>query len=326
MCVQLTTGTSYESWFPDAEFDATHGFGMADMLAIVAPSEPPGFADFWTDLFASAQHVPPRPVTRQIASDGGVDIHDVEFSSLGDVRLGGWLAVPSDGRIDRAMVVSHGYDGRAAPDLRLIPERTAAVFPCARGLPARGHVAGIPAVAAEHVLHGIAAKETYVHAGCAADIWCAAAALLALLPTAPQRLDYVGGSFGGGIGALALPWDSRFDSAILTVPSFGHHDLRLTMRCTASGEAVRQHVARHPGARDVLRYFDAATAATRLTIPTLVAPALWDPAVPPPGQFAVYNALAGPKKLYVMSAGHADYPGMEAEDAGFVAAAKRFLA
>jgi cephalosporin-C deacetylase len=39
-----------------------------------------------------------------------------------------------------------------------------------------------------------------------------------------------------------------------------------------------------------------------------VAAALFDPMVPPPGQFAVYNALAGPKQLFTLSAGHFDYP------------------
>ncbi|MEZ5576382.1 MAG: hypothetical protein R3F44_12440 [Candidatus Competibacteraceae bacterium] len=38
-----------------------------------------------------------------------------------------------------------------------------------------------------------------------------------------------------------------------------------------------------------------------------VAAARFDPAVPPPGQFAVYNALAGPKELFVLRAGHFDH-------------------
>jgi cephalosporin-C deacetylase len=51
-----------------------------------------------------------------------------------------------------------------------------------------------------------------------------------------------------------------------------------------------------------------ATAATRVRIPVHVAAALFDPSVPPPGQFAVHNALAGRKELFVLTAGHFDHP------------------
>ncbi|MEX0886564.1 MAG: acetylxylan esterase [Phycisphaeraceae bacterium] len=129
----------------------------------------------------------------------------------------------------------------------------------------------------------------------------------------------MGGSFGGGIGALALAWDRRFRAAALRVPSFGNHPLRVTLPCTGSGESVRQYIAAH---RDgdvlgVLAYFDAASAARWLTTPTLCECALFDPAVPPPGQFAVHNELAGPRELVVRQAGHFDYAEQAADDAAF---------
>ncbi|GFJ88937.1 acetylxylan esterase [Phytohabitans rumicis] len=123
-----------------------------------------------------------------------------------------------------------------------------------------------------------------------------------------ERLDYNGGSFGGGIGALALPWDDRFTRAHLYVPSFGHHPLRLAAPSTGSGEAVRRLLAREPHLRPVLDYFDAAIAARRIHIPVYVSAARRDPAVLPDGQFAVYEALAGPKHLYVLSTGHPANP------------------
>jgi cephalosporin-C deacetylase len=76
----------------------------------------------------------------------------------------------------------------------------------------------------------------------------------------------------------------------------------------------------------VLGYFDAATAATRIRIPTFVSVARHDRAVPPVGQFAVYHALAGPKQLYVLSAGHMSYPTEVAELAARDRELARFLA
>ncbi|MEZ5583004.1 MAG: hypothetical protein R3F37_09785 [Candidatus Competibacteraceae bacterium] len=34
---------------------------------------------------------------------------------------------------------------------------------------------------------------------------------------------------------------------------------------------------------------------------------MFDPAVPPPGQYAIYNALAGHKDLFVLQAGHFEH-------------------
>jgi cephalosporin-C deacetylase len=157
-----------------------------------------------------------------------------------------------------------------------------------------------------HVLHGIAARETYVHGGCVADTWCAVTALQHLVPEAAARIAYLGGSFGGGIGTLALPWDDRIDAGCLVVPSFGNHPLRLTFPCVGSGAAVRRHVQRHPDVLDVLRYFDAATAAKFVRVPTHVGLALADASVPPPGQFAIFNALAGPRERFLLRRGHVD--------------------
>ncbi len=311
----------YTAWFGPDAFDATHGYDLDALLAVGAPDEPAGFAEFWTALYERARAVDTAPASRPADVPGW---HDVEFTSLDGVRLGGWLWLPPDG-VERAVVVGHGYGGRDQPDPGLALPGTAVLFAGSRGLPTRGLVPGIPPVGAEHVLHGIESAATYVHGGCAADVWCAASALLALLPSPPSRVCYAGGSFGGGIGALALPWDDRFDRGALTVPSFGNHDLRLAMPCTGSGEAVRLHVAEHPEVREVLRFFDAATAARRLRVPMLVAPALWDPAVPPPGQFAVHNAIPGDKELVVLAAGHTEYPDQAADDERLRAAVRAFL-
>jgi cephalosporin-C deacetylase len=315
-------------------FDPAHGYEPARLLAVTPPPEPAGFDAFWRSRYAEARAVDPDPVVGPPEDErDGVRLHPLTYASTGGVRTGGWLALPADGRPARyGFVIGHGYDGRdtPAPALPLPLSGSAAILPCARGLPARGLQPDVPDTADAHVLHGIGSRDTYVIGGCVDDLWCAASALLRLVPelAAPwaPRLGYVGESFGGGIGALALPRDERFGAAQLTVPTFGHHPLRLTMPCTGSGEAVRAHHARHPEVTDVLAHFDAATAATRLRIPALVAPALFDPAVPPPGQFAVHNAVAGPRESYVLTAGHFEHEGTRAEYAGLDAARRRFFA
>ncbi|TDE98959.1 acetylesterase [Occultella glacieicola] len=307
----------FEEWFGTDTADATYGHDLPDLLAVEPVPAPPGFDAFWRDLAARAREVDPSPVLTPIGRTGVHELHAVRFRTTDGLTLGGWLALPVAGSPELGLVVSHGYGGRMAPDLAGVPADAAALFPVARGLPAASLIDGVPAVGAEHVLVGIGSVATYILGGCAADLWCAATALTRLAGDLP--LYFHGASFGGGQGALALPWDDRFFGATLVVPSFGQHDLRLRMPCTGSGESVRHHVAAHPEAREVLRFFDASTSATRITVPTRVEAALWDPAVPPPGQFAVHNGLAGPKELYVRSAGHTEYPGQDREDAECVA-------
>jgi cephalosporin-C deacetylase len=309
----------------DFPFDPTYGCDQEALLRIGSPEGPADFDAFWRGLHATARNVAPNPTLRPAGRLRGFDVFDVTFTSLGGQRIGGWLTRPRRGSVRRGVVVGHGYGGRDAPDDWLPMPHAAALFPCLRGQ-SRSRTSEIPPEAFDHVLHGIESRDTYVHGGCAADLWAAATALTQLVPEAARRLDYIGGSFGGGIGALALPWDDRFRAAHLAVPSFGNHPLRLTLPCVGSGESVRTYYRDHPEVVDVLAYFDAATAARRIHIPVLVAAALFDPAVPPPGQFAVYNALPGPKELFTSSAGHFDYHGAAAEGRRLRGALERFFA
>lgn len=310
-------------------FDPTYGYDRAGLEQVgPPPGEPADFAAFWRQQYAAARtvDVAPRLGRRPRRSRRhGVHVYTVEFTSTDTVRIGGWLTLPADGRVERGIVLGHGYGGRCEPDTEQPVPRAAVIQPVARGLRTASLLPGVPAEAHGHVLHGIASRETYIHGGCAADVWCAATALTTLVPDSAARLDYVGASFGGGIGALALPWDERFASGHLEVPSFGNHPLRVTLECAGSGAAVRERYLAHPDVLDVLAYFDAATAASHLRIPVQVAAALFDPVVPPPGQFAVHNALAGPRRLHVMPAGHYDHPGSGAAAVAERAARAAFL-
>jgi cephalosporin-C deacetylase len=145
--------------------------------------------------------------------------------------------------------------------------------------------------------------------GATADVWRTASVLLELFPDTEPNINYSGSSYGGAIGALAMPWEKRFRTGYLNVPTFGHHPSRLQFKCVGSGESVRNYHKDHPGVTEVLAYFDAATAAQYITIPTLVTPALFDPAVLPSGQFAVNNAIPEKyKKTIILLCGHFNTP------------------
>ncbi len=286
-------------------FDPTYGHDETALRAVEAPPEPEGFAAFWRESLLEARKIQPN-ITRRDTNLGNVKtiVEEIEFDSWEGVRIGGWLVRPRDQEPQQAMIVAHGYGGRAAPDLRQPGPPAIALYPCARGFHRSASVT-FPDTSADHVLHGIESRSTYIHRGCCADfVWCAANVMLTLAPHLASKLHYLGGSFGGGIGALGLPWDDRFVKAALVVPSFGNYPLRVTLPCEGSGKAVGAHYGEHPEALEALRYFDAAVAARHFRIPVIMCCARFDPAVPPPGQFAVFNAAPEPKELMIKECGH----------------------
>lgn len=297
--------------FPHAyAFDPAHGMDRAQLLAIAPPSPPEDFADFWRRRHAAALALEPAP--RVEAGGGVVGAHAVQalrYPSSNGVEIGGWLLTPRVGRPRRGVLVGHGYGGREAPDAVVGLDDAVLLFPCFRGM-GRSPVAGLSARPFLHVLHGIEDRNRYVLGGCVDDLWLGVSALLALFPEVAGRVAVLGSSFGGGIGALAAPWDARIGRLFVEVPTFGHQALRLTLPSVGSGEAVRGYQRHHVfNVMETLAYYDAAAAARHLRIPTLVAAALFDPAVPPPGQFAIHNAIpAHLRRLFTLAAGHFDYP------------------
>lgn len=296
-------------------FDPAYGHDLSQLLAIRPPEPPADFAAFWQARFERVRSLDPQPrLTATGERRGGHAVHELTYTSTDGVTLHGWLLLPHDGAVTCGVVIGHGYGGRDRPDDPLEIEGAALLFPCFRGL-GRSRVPGLAQNPNFHVLHHIEDRDRYVIGGCVDDLWLAVSALEALVPQVSGHVAYLGISFGGGIGALAAPWDARIRCLALEVPTFGHQALRLTLPCTGSGEAVRIFERRRDfHVMATLAYYDAATSAGFLQVPTLVAAALFDPAVPPPGQFAVHNAVPAPwRRLHVLQAGHFEYPEMHTQ-------------
>ena len=309
------------------QFDPTHGLGLAELRAVRPPEAPPNFDAFWRERYKAALQVDPRPrLSGSGSSHPDWRVHDVAYDSTDGVEIGGWLLLPRDGAVKRGLVVGHGYGGRDAPDFDIPVRETAVLFPCFRGL-SRSRRPSMSDDPAWHVLHDIDRPEKYVLGGCVEDAWIAVSALRALYPAIGGRTGYAGMSFGGGIGALALAFDDRVDRGHLVVPSFGNMPLWLTLPSVGSANAVQHYRRTHANVLDTLRLFDAATAAARIQKPMLVAVARFDPAVAPPCQFAVANALAtsNSHETVILDAGHFDYPGSAEQHALLADKVRRFF-
>ena len=291
-------------------FDPTYGYSQEELLNISSSeTEPSGFAEFWRTLREQAGQFPLELKTEEVPSPySAYRLMKAFYTVFPGYRVGAWIICPVDMSQARfGIVVGHGYGGREGPDWdKAAPDRIV-IFPIAPGF----HISASPQLplndSAQHVVHGIASKETYVLGSCACAFWRAVDVLEAMVPSPLEHFHYAGWSFGGGIGALMLPWEPRFASAELGQPTFGNHPLRLQMECVGSGEAVRRLHASRPEIKQTLAFFDAATAIRHLRIPVVFACAIFDPAVPPPGQFSVANGHPGPKRITVFRTGHFEY-------------------
>jgi cephalosporin-C deacetylase len=206
-----------------------------------APAAAAGFDAFWRPRYERALGVAPRPVVGE-GADAHPDwvVHDIAYTSTDGFEIGGWLLVPRAGEVRRGLVVGHGYGGREGPDFDVPVTETAVLFPCFRGL-SRSARAPISTDPAWHVLHDIDKPERYILGGCVEDLWVAVSVLTGLYPELAGRIGYSGMSFGGGIGALALAFESRIDRGHLVVPTFGNIPVWLSLKTVGSGNAVQTY-------------------------------------------------------------------------------------
>ena len=284
-------------------------FDLADLRSQHAQAAPADFKSFWQDSYQQTLSLTPKiqlKATKHTIKNW--QVFDIQYSSTDNLMLGGWLLLPRRGTPERGFIVGHGYGGRDWPDEHLPFENSAILFPCLRGI-SKSKASPISPDPQWHVLHNIDKKKQYIIKGCVEDVWLAISCMEQLYPNIKGRLGYLGISFSGGVGALAMACEKRIARAHFNVPTFGDHRARLRYPTWGSGKSVQNFFKKHPRTTlKTLRYYDAANAAENISMPTHFALALKDPIVTPPGQFAIYNAVPGDKQLFVLDEGHSNYP------------------
>ena len=308
------------------EMDPNKSYPLENLLNISSPPSPKGFDEFWQNAYqATRAYKVSIELTDTGENRSHWKIYKLSFVSTNAIKINGWLLVPSKGEVKRAMIVGHGYGGRDAPDFHLPFPDTAIYFPCCRGISLSSHYP-ISQDPYWHVIHDIDKKDQYILRGCVEDTWLSVSALEMLYPHLANKIFYMGMSFTGGIGVLALAQDTRIAKAHFNVPTFGNHKLRLRIPTQGSGKSLQDFYHREPYKLiRTLRYYDAANAAKRIKVPTHFALALRDSVVTPPGQFAIYNQIPDKKSLFVLDAGHDNYENQDQQHAELLKELEEFF-
>ena len=296
-------------------------------------NRPADFEAFWAGVKANLRAVPVE-WERLPGAGGETATHTVDwlrFSSLDDVLVYGWLAVPksrSNPEGSRGFLWLPGYSHGNPPHG---PE---ALYPdtVTFGLNIHGNLPDTPyrhpsLADADYITSGIASPQTYVYRAIIGHCLRALEVLGEQPEVSADRLMVGGMSQGGGLAlvtaALApsvklcladMPWLCALDLALSLLDRNKYKKLSAGRYPDARG-LIADYADAHPETAgqvyETYAYFDPLSHAASITCPTQMSAGGRDPSCKPPTIYAVYNALTCKKEmLYLPDTGHDIVPAM----------------
>jgi cephalosporin-C deacetylase len=275
------------------------------------------FAAFWSKTLKAALA---QPLNVELQPEEyparGVKVSRAFFDGFGGGRIAGWLLEPEARGRHPAIVVYHGYSGRAPGIMQLLPwacqgfvvlgvdcrgqngsSTDAAVYP-------EGHRPGF-------MTAGILDADSYYYRFVYADGVRALEVAAGLDSVDADRIGVMGGSQGGGLSlAAAALAPKRVKLSAASVPYLCHYRRAVDM---AEGpyREIADYIKAWPERCDrvfeTLSYFDNMNLADRIRGRALVSVGLWDLICPPSTVFAVFNHMKCRKELAVYPCtGHED--------------------
>lgn len=267
---------------------------------------PPDFDEFWAQVDAELAGIPldPELTPVPLRSTDEVEVFEIHYTSLGNVRIAGWYCRPRERFIAGpypGLSIVPGYVSEPT-----LPKSWAKMGYAAVGVAPRGKLRsnrqfnpGYPGL----LTHNIVDKHTYSYRGFYADALRAIDFLLGRPEVDGSRIGVHGSSQGGALtvvsaalrpdnvacGAAGAPYLTGFmDSANLT-HSYPYEEMN---------EYLRLYPEREQQMRETVAYFDCLNLAAKVTAPLLIYAGMNDDVCPPETAFALARALPGEVELH----------------------------
>jgi cephalosporin-C deacetylase len=267
---------------------------------------PDDFDDFWNKIMMEVESIPLNPSVKHVPgrSTKDVDVYEIHYDSLDNLRIAGWYCVPKETYIEGpypGLLLVPGYVSEPT-----FPKSWAKMGYASVGVAPRGKLRsnrhfnpGYPGLLVNNIID----RNTYSYRGFYIDACRAVDFLLSRDEVDHTRIGVHGSSQGGALtittaalrndvitcGAAGAPYLCGFmDSAALT-HSYPYEEIN---------EYLRQHPDHEPLVRETVAYFDGVNFAPDVKAPMFVYIGLEDDVCPPETGYAVYNAMQCPKELH----------------------------
>jgi cephalosporin-C deacetylase len=267
---------------------------------------PVDFDEFWAAIMAEAGGVPLNPEMEHVPlrSTDEVDVFEIHYDSLDNVRIAGWYCLPTAKYLPPpypALLIVPGYISEPTLPKAWAKKGYAAVGVAPRGkLRSNAHFnPGYPGL----LVNNIVDRNTYGYRGFYVDA-CRAVDFVQGRPEVDKtRIGVHGSSQGGALtittaalradavtcGAAGAPYLCGFMDAASLTHSYPYEEIN---------DYLRLHPEREPQLRATVAYYDGINFAPLIRCPMLVNIGLEDDVCPPETGYAVYNAMTCPKDLH----------------------------
>lgn len=273
--------------------------------------EPDELDTFWASTLETLGETAPAPIAhRQPQPGDGLQFDRLEFKSLGNVTIAGYLLTHDDGTSRPLILHSHGYNSQH--DVMLYWARAGCHV---MGIDFRGFGRSerMPLARGGYVLTGSDSPQRSILRGAVADLIQAQQVAKILLGWRIASQTLYGFSFGGAMAIMAAAIGDAPDLLVAGQPTFGWNRERLRLASAGSAAEINAYCGafpqRQPALMETLDHFDTMHYAARLTGPTLIGVGLDDRVVPSRSVFAISNHVATSTfEIRILPVAHSDDP------------------
>jgi len=271
--------------------------------------KPDDFDDFWDGVLKDVAGVDLEPVMEKdpLRSNEDVDVYQVFFTSIDQVRISAWYSLPKNpsGKLP-AMVQLPGYQSDPP-----IPRDWASKGYACISVNPRGKVRsrsqfdpGYPGL----LTYSIIDKNSYSYRGFYVDAWRSVDFLLSRPEVDSDRIGAVGGSQGGALATTIAAMRDEISAVSISAPYLCGYMDAIELTHTYPFHEINDYLNIYPDRRDqvaqTLAYFDGISFADKIKCPVILNVGLQDNVVPPETGFALFNAIASEDKTLYEYDGH----------------------
>jgi cephalosporin-C deacetylase len=271
--------------------------------------KPDDFDEFWDGVLSdvNAIDLDPSMEKDELRSNEEVDVYQVFYNSLDNVRISAWYSLPkgATGKLP-AMIQLPGYQS----DPPIAREWAVKGYACISVNP-RGKVRsrtqfdpGYPGL----LTYGIVDKNSYTYRGFYVDAWRAVDFLLGRPEVDGANIGAVGGSQGGGLAITIAAMRKEVKAVSISAPYLCGYMDAIELTHAYPFHEINDYLYNYPerlqDVTDTIAYFDGISFADKIECAVLLNVGLQDNVVPPETGYAVYAAIASKNKTFYEYDGH----------------------